>query len=76
MEKANETWNNDLCPIEAGENTDDSQVSFIILLSFSYESSQSRVTQLLSYYLHKKHCLISLGKMCVKYVIYVDSTSK
>jgi len=26
MEKANETWTNDLCPIESGENTDDAQV--------------------------------------------------
>ena len=35
MEKANETWTNDLCPIESGENTDDAQVSFSILSDIS-----------------------------------------
>ena len=35
MEKANETWTNDLCPIESGENTDDAQVSFSIFSDIS-----------------------------------------
>ena len=43
MEKANETWTNDLCPIESGENTDDAQVSFSIFSDISW------ITQLHGY---------------------------